>query len=108
MAGGSLPNLMSEELHTIFRRCPNCGKRFEIRITGKKLVDEKVVNNKVRSIMPVGSTRVSTPTPMKEGVTTVDVKEFEYSYECQHCGHKWLELVDKYDESTSWNQPPKL
>ena len=74
------------ELRTIFRSCPNCGKRFEIHITGKKLVDEKVVSNKVEtpiisptlvatgpSLVPTGSML----TPMREGVTTVDEKEFQ-------------------------------
>jgi len=98
------------ELRTIFRRCPNCGKRFEIHITGKKLVDEKVVSNRVQidPVLMTSSPRLLVPTMMREGVTTVDEKEFRYAYECKHCGHKWFELVKNDDVSTSWNQTPKL
>ena len=105
------------ELTTIFRRCPSCGKRFEIHITGKKLMEEKFVNDKVETplISPTFvATRsgvipnISNLAPMKEGVTTIDEKEFQYAYECKHCGHKWFEIVEKDDESTSWDQPPKL
>lgn len=96
------------EIHTFFRVCPKCGKRFEIRITGKKLVDERVANNNVQVNPAIKLSRGVGPLLMSEGVTTVDTKEFQYAYECKHCGHIWAELVDKYDESTSWKQPPKL
>ena len=94
---------------TIFRSCPNCGKHFEIRITGKKLVDEQVVSTPFNPVMVKGSFDqgpvLRTPMMLTSGVNTVDTKEFQYSYECKHCGHKWVEMVEKRDETTSYNKP---
>ncbi len=95
-------------IKTLFRRCPNCGRLFEIRIIGKKLADEKIVTNKFErapqdTALIGGRVVLPVPSLMSEGVVIVDEKEFQYSYECKHCGHKWLELVKKDDMSVSPN-----
>jgi DNA-directed RNA polymerase subunit RPC12/RpoP len=88
------------ELRTFFRRCPYCGRRFEIRLEGKKLIAEKSVTSRVpimekmASDNLIGGAPLTTPTPIlvAEGAPiTVDVEEFEYAYRCKHCGHEWFE-----------------
>jgi len=84
------------EIETFFRRCPNCGRRFEVRLLGKKLVSAE----SIRESMPVdqgfsagygGSfLEVSETEP-----AIVAVEKFQYAYKCKHCGHQWVEIKDK-------------
>ena len=79
------------ELTTFFRHCPSCGRRFEIRLVGKKLVDEKrVAENAPFSTF---SQRSPVYNDLLESVPlVVDVKEFQYAYRCKQCGHQWTEV----------------
>jgi DNA-directed RNA polymerase subunit RPC12/RpoP len=80
------------EIKTIFRRCPNCGRRFEIRLIGKKLVGDQLVRSEVP---PPGPESVL----LEENVPLViDEQEFQYAYKCKHCGHEWYEKVEKDKE----------
>jgi len=73
-----------------FRRCPSCGRKFEVRLVGKNLVDEEEETEET----PI----VSSPlTPFYHEVgedepLIVDFKEFRYAYKCRHCGHQWSEI----------------
>jgi DNA-directed RNA polymerase subunit RPC12/RpoP len=88
------------EITTFFRHCPSCGKRFEIRLVGKKLVDEKEETDERPSAYPPYSPYYN---DVVEGVPmTVDIKEFQYSYRCKHCGHQWSEIRSKRSEA--WSQ----
>jgi len=87
------------EFTTFFRHCPSCGRRFEIRLAGKKLVDEKRVTEEGQfSHLPYSPYHSLSPDPpdyneIAEGVPlTADVKEFQYAYKCKHCGHQWVEI----------------
>jgi transcription elongation factor Elf1 len=87
------------ELTTFFRHCPSCGRRFEIRLIGKKVVGERhetgerpfsyVPYNPSRSFPPYSANynEVTESVPL-----TVDIKEFQYAYSCKHCGHRWSEI----------------
>ncbi len=83
----------AESFETLFRQCPNCGKRFEIRLVGKKLLDSKSIREErpvnrdyfggyAGSILEVGQTEP----------TIVEVEKFQYAYRCKHCGHQWVEI----------------
>ena len=76
------------EITTFFRHCPSCGRRFEIRLVGKKLVDEKQVRQTqfYHSNVPYYNELTETM-PL-----TIDIKEFQYAYKCRHCGHQWVEI----------------
>ena len=76
------------EITTFFRHCPSCGRRFEIRLVGKKLVDEKQVTQRqfYHYNVPYYNELVET-VPL-----TIDIKEFQYAYKCRHCGHQWAEI----------------
>ncbi len=84
------------ELETFFRRCPNCGKRFEIRLVGKKLVDAQTIKETRPvtsdyfggyggSFLELGETEP----------TIIAVEEFQYAYKCKHCGHQWVEIKEQ-------------
>jgi transposase-like protein len=86
-----------------FRHCPECGRRFHIKLESTKLVSEhrerlpgkkRVATVVVRS--QYGGTSMTplplTPTAVSEGKPIiVDVEEFQYAYKCTHCGHEWSE-----------------
>jgi hypothetical protein len=83
-----------------FRHCPGCGRRFHIRLESKKLVTEHresmprmtstaaVVRSTGRGGGGFASTSIS-PISVQEGKPIIiDVEEFQYAYECAHCGHE--------------------
>jgi hypothetical protein len=95
------------DIRTFFRHCPSCGRRFEIRLVGKKLVDSKSIQEKGYRPLPVGrgpgfGALVPIVTVVQEGAPSiVDVEDFQYRYKCKHCGHEWSEVhetVHKADE----------
>ena len=86
-------------IETFFRRCPNCGRRFEIRLIGKKLVGSE----SIKETLPITSDyfqgyggsflQLEDTKP-----AIVDIEEFQYAYRCKHCGHQWVEI--KTEEHT--------
>ena len=74
-----------------FRHCPQCGRRFHIKLVDKKLVhlDKEEVQTPLRL---TGSRGPSPIAFVEEGVpVTLDIEEFQYAYRCKHCGHEWYE-----------------
>ncbi|HUH99458.1 MAG TPA: hypothetical protein VLY65_00300 [Nitrososphaerales archaeon] len=86
-------------ISTIFRHCPSCGRRFEIRLVGKKEVDEEdMIEDEKRPSMLGPFVSVATPVPallQKDVPLMVNVKDFQYTYQCKHCGHQWSEIRKK-------------
>jgi DNA-directed RNA polymerase subunit RPC12/RpoP len=84
------------EIETFFRRCPNCGRRFEIKLVGKKLVDSqsisvsKPVLGDYFSGGPDSYLELSETEPV-----TIAVEKFQYAYKCKHCGHQWVEIKEQ-------------
>ncbi len=76
----------TESLEDFFRKCPQCGQRFHVKLEGKKLVSVDVL----KEDLPVGpyspSRRRAPIVPV-----TLDVEEFRYNYKCNRCGHEWSE-----------------
>ena len=90
------------EVKTFFRFCPSCGKRFHIRLVSKKLEDERVETTEMTQASGTytgtsGSSQFfSVPVVLEEKVpVVVDVRDFQYSYKCKHCGHVWTEMHEK-------------
>jgi len=97
--------LMSE-IEEFFRHCPACGRRFHIRLVGEKLVDEKKESFAIKEPVPLVNTGMGgfwksgsagyMPLVVEQDVTkTVDVRDFQYSYKCKHCGHIWTEMHEE-------------
>ena len=86
------------ETGAFFRYCPACGKRFHIRLEGKKLIkDER--EEKVRKVQSSYDGFYGTPLQWAnptvlwtEVPITVEAEDFEYLYRCGHCGHVWTEM----------------
>ena len=74
---------------TFFRYCPSCGRRFEVRLVGKKLVEEEEESERRTVLSPLSPYyyEVGEDAPL-----VVDFKEFLYAYRCKHCGHQWSEI----------------
>jgi len=97
------------EVSTLFRHCPSCGKRFEIRLVSKKLVGERKTTQEVKQAAVVpgglgmggitgfgGAYGMGSYTYVEENVPlSIDVEDFNYTYKCKHCGHIWTELREK-------------
>ncbi len=94
------------EIKTLFRHCPACGRRFEIRLVSKKpeeTREETYVEKQARPISGIGSGGIyggnvgmygGIPLVVQEEYpVTIDVTEFSYTYRCKHCGHQWAEMV---------------
>jgi predicted RNA-binding Zn-ribbon protein involved in translation (DUF1610 family) len=92
------------EIWNFFRYCPSCGRRFHIRLVGKKLVGVERNQKNVEEgapLVPRASLAYgrSSPLVLEQDVpVTVDIKKFQYSYKCKHCGHAWSEMRTKTSE----------
>ena len=97
-------------LPPIFRHCPSCGRRFEIRLVGKEEVaatESVATTRKERPFIYYAgrnkySVRVhldSTRGPVTADVPTLDEDDIvRYEYRCVHCGHEWTEDKAKHFE----------
>lgn len=91
---------MSQEIVTFFRHCPSCGRRFEIRLVGKKETEDTVTQSEATLRHSGGSVSpayADTPfhTLEEKVALTIEVMKFTYTYKCKHCGHMWTELRSK-------------
>ena len=81
------------EVGTFFRHCPSCGRRFEIRLVGKRSVGQEDIPQTEKRI----SHAYITPAPAllaEDAPVVVEIEEFQYTYKCKHCGHEWSEVRD--------------
>jgi len=77
------------EVRTFFRRCPSCGRRFEIRLVNKKLMGSEQSESKIQQAT---LSSISAPVVLESNVPVlVEVDDFRYTYRCKHCGHQWSE-----------------
>jgi transposase-like protein len=93
---------------TIFKKCPNCGKRFEVEHTGESVERKKEVVTEEKLISSP-SMMVSNPmtpmldTPMSNPPTVmvtelIEEDEYTESYKCKHCGHVWTEKHEEVED----------
>lgn len=74
-----------------FRHCPGCGRRFQIKLVGKKLVAEHKVQSPDEGFT-MGAAPLHRYAPLEgSGPMIFDIREFSYAYKCKHCGHEWSE-----------------
>jgi predicted RNA-binding Zn-ribbon protein involved in translation (DUF1610 family) len=81
------------EVKTFFRHCPSCGRRFEIRLVSKRLMGSEEHFKEEKAVAPVSP---QAPLLLTDDCPCiVDVKEFQYTYRCKHCGHEWSEVRER-------------
>jgi len=92
------------EIKDFFRHCPSCGRRFHIKLVHKEKVGEEVLTEHLTAAEEEMSSGLmhANPmyTPLAEGPTVyVDIKEFQHTYKCTHCGHQWSEMHEEEKSS---------
>jgi DNA-directed RNA polymerase subunit RPC12/RpoP len=87
---------MSASQMEFFRHCPNCGRRFHIKLQSKEMthMDREMIPRE--TAVRYGGTGPYVIGPeylsLQEGAPViVDREEFRYAYKCNHCGHAWSE-----------------
>jgi predicted RNA-binding Zn-ribbon protein involved in translation (DUF1610 family) len=90
----------------LLKRCPNCGKLFEVEHTResvektKELVPEATM---VPQTIVHGATPIEVPDALMSHPSTghlvvVEQDKYTESYVCKHCGHAWNERQEKTKE----------
>ncbi|MDV3277803.1 MAG: hypothetical protein LYZ69_04965 [Nitrososphaerales archaeon] len=85
------------------RKCPSCGRRLIVRHTSKKLIGserdaERILHDIVvvnRGGMTSSGSVWASANAMTVEEVPIEREEFEVSYECRHCHHKWSETFTK-------------
>jgi predicted RNA-binding Zn-ribbon protein involved in translation (DUF1610 family) len=87
-----------------FRKCPNCGTRFEMERTAESVEKKEDLVPEEKTVLPVAGVagsypvHVVDPAAMTENVTVDEVVEedvYTERYRCKHCGHVWTERFEK-------------
>jgi DNA-directed RNA polymerase subunit RPC12/RpoP len=81
---------------TFFRSCPNCGRRFEIKLVSKSLIGSEEINED----RPLRADEFSAGSDAYLDLSDtqpsiVEIEKFQYAYRCKHCGHQWTEIKEK-------------
>ena len=81
-----------------FKRCPECGKRFHVRLVSKQKA--RVVGKEVKMAPPrIRVIGTLAHEDRSGGPVTINLEEFLYNYKCKGCGHEWSEKrVEKHVE----------
>ena len=93
-----------------FRHCPGCGRRFHIVLVDKSEVGDYDTSSALPTtvlrtgrpitIRPITLSGSRLATMEEGGPMIFDVKEFQYTYRCKHCGHQWTETrLEDADET---------
>jgi predicted RNA-binding Zn-ribbon protein involved in translation (DUF1610 family) len=94
---------LPSEIRTFFRHCPQCGRRFEIRLVDEEEVGAREAVNKPTSLNPAvapvdlfaaasGRRRGFMHLADSGNPIVIDAREIQDTYRCGHCGHAWTEL----------------
>lgn len=88
-----------------FRHCPQCGRRFHIKLVSKRLdhLDREPIRTTINPMVGGVGLPHAASMPffvMREGPPIIiDIEEFQYAYKCNHCGHEWSEKhVEEHKE----------
>jgi hypothetical protein len=80
-----------------FRRCPNCGRRFVVKVDKEVLVDREEDTIKQTHDLVMPRSTMGGRAMMPVAAVTLDIPierdTFEVTYECKHCHHQWKETL---------------
>lgn len=90
---------------TFLKKCPNCGHRFKVERTGKRVMAKKevvTVEEPTTPMTPMVTERIANEAVVKMSSTppdteTVAVEEDTYveRFRCDRCGYTWTEDTSK-------------
>jgi hypothetical protein len=89
----------------LFKKCPSCGRRFEVKHTGEELEKHDVGEETLHIAIPLrprGSLRYEAPGDRinirpagsigyGERKVTTEVDTYNETYTCKNCGNQWTE-----------------
>ncbi len=92
-------------MSSLFKKCPNCGRRFEVEHTGEKLEKTEVKTENITVFEPlqkpgaIVGANVQTieviPGPgavaKETRVVATEEDTFQESFTCKHCGYSWTQ-----------------
>jgi len=84
---------------TVFKKCPNCGKRFEVEHTGESVEKKTEVVTEEKPISPASLMALASQPPdnpvelppVARVAEEVEEDDYTETYRCKHCGHVWTE-----------------
>ncbi len=85
------------QIEAFFRNCPECGRRFHVRLVSKKLIGFQRETAERRRFLAGGTGQMGmggqrNPTTYEENTpVTINTEDTQYSYKCKACGHEWTE-----------------
>ena len=93
---------------TFFKKCPNCGKRFEVEHTVESVekktdvvTEEKLISNPsmmaANPMTPLLDTPLSNP-PTVMVTERIEEDVYTETYKCKHCGHVWTEKHEEVED----------
>jgi transposase-like protein len=93
-------------MSTLLKRCPKCGKRFELEHTGEKVEKKQEFVPEVVTVAPqtivagalpsaAASTLTNSPPVREREIAIEERDEYTESYKCKHCGYTWTETHEK-------------
>lgn len=94
---------------TFLKKCPKCGKRFEVERTGETMQKKTDLAQEDGEVIPptivaggipiaAASTLSNNPPVIRHETVIKEEEEFTETYECKHCGHIWTETHEKVKE----------
>jgi len=94
-----------------FRHCPACGRRFEVRLVSKAVVNDEGELEKADELPQTrqlygarGSPIILSADSANDLPELRDREEIMYDLKCKHCGHEWTEARLK---TTREKTPPE-
>lgn len=84
----------------LFKKCPKCGKRFEVKHVGETVERKQELVPETKSYLTPSGMASAYPIPTP-GASTFKVEEaieedtFTETYTCAHCGNVWTEMSEK-------------
>ncbi len=86
---------------TFFKKCPKCGKRFEVRHTSETVEKKQTLIPEEKTYLEPAGVAAAYPIPQPpiraEAEVEEDIEEDTYTetYRCVRCGNTWTETREK-------------
>lgn len=103
-----MKTLNLRNMPAFLKRCPSCGKRFEVEHTGESVekkseivTEEKLISPSTLMAENPMTPLLNTPESVPPSVMVAElIEEDEYTetYKCKHCGHVWTEKHEEVED----------